>query len=297
MCSSAGCGRKPQGRRSSRARRAPSGGAITLLIILPLVLLLSYSFAPGGSTRADFSGGLTLENYADILGDFFYVGIVLRTIGIGVVVTVAAILIGWPLAFFLWRAPERWKTLLTVVVVAPLLISIPVRNYGWMVLLGDQGVLNSLLLRSGLIAQPLRLMYTDLAAIVGLTHVLMPFVVLSVQASLERIGPSLSEAARTLGASPARTVRHVVLPLSAPGLLAGGLLVFCVATSSYVTPAIMGPSGARYAAILIYQQFVSVFDWPRGATIAALLLLATLAVVLAALAVLNRRYNHLLRGA
>lgn len=276
---------------------APSGGAILLLLVAPLVLLLSYSFAPGGSTRADFSAGPTLENYADILGDFFYVGIVLRTVGIGIIVTLAAILTGWPLAFFLWRAPERWKTLLTVVVVAPLLISIPVRNYGWMVLLGDQGVLNSLLLRSGVIAQPLRLMYSDFAAIVGLTHVLMPFVVLSVQASLERIGPGVSEAARTLGASPARTVWHVVLPLSAPGLLAGGLLVFCVAASAYVTPAIMGPSGARYAAILIYQQFVSVFDWPRGATIAALLLLATLAVVLTALAVLNRRYGHLLRSA
>jgi putative spermidine/putrescine transport system permease protein len=262
----------------------------------PLALLLSYSFAPGGSTRADFSDGLTVENYVGILGDGFYLGIILKTLWLSVIVTVAAILVGWPLAYFLWKAPARFKTLLTVGVVAPLLISIPVRNYGWMVILGDTGLVNKVLLGFGLIAQPLRMMFTDLAVVIGLTHVLMPFVVLSVLATLERIPDELAEAARSLGASRLTAIRLIVVPLSMPGILAGATLVFCVAISSYVTPALMGPSGAKYSATLVYQQFVSVFDWPRGAALAAVLLAITALALVLILGSANRRYRHLMRS-
>src|SRR5215831_5764561 len=109
----------------------PAIVVLTILLITPVCILLSYSFAPGGSTRADFSEGLTLENYEAILGDFFYLSVILKTIWISVLVTAASLLIGWPLAYFLWRSSPRFKSLLTVAVVAPLLISIPVRNYGW----------------------------------------------------------------------------------------------------------------------------------------------------------------------
>ena len=119
---------------------APAVLVIGLCLAGPLALLLSYSFAPGGSTQADFSDGLTIENYVSILGDVFYLAIILKTLWLSVIITLAAVLVGWPLAYFLWRAPPRFKTLLTVVVVAPLLISIPVRNYGWMVILGDSGL-------------------------------------------------------------------------------------------------------------------------------------------------------------
>ena len=288
------------GDRISRPARlallAPAVLVIAVCLAGPLTLLLSYSFAPGGSTRANFSEGLTLENYIGVLGDTFYLGIILKTLWLSVIVTLAAILVGWPLAYFLWKAPERFKTLCTLGVVAPLLISIPVRNYGWMVILGDTGLINKALLAAGLIARPLRMMFTDFAVVIGLTHVLMPFVVLSVLATLERIPGHLTEAARSLGAGRLTAIRLIVLPLSMPGLLAGATLVFCVAISSYVTPALMGPSGAKYSATLVYQQFVSVFDWPRGAAIAAVLLVITAAALILVVGGANRRYRHLLRS-
>jgi putative spermidine/putrescine transport system permease protein len=213
-----------------------------------------------------------------------------------VIITLAAVLVGWPLAYFLWRAPPRFKTLLTVVVVAPLLISIPVRNYGWMVILGDSGLFNKILLWLGVIRQPLRIMFTDLAVVVGLTHVLMPFVVLSVLATLERIPADLAEAAQSLGANRFTAIRLVVVPLSMPGILAGATLVFCVAISSYVTPALMGPSGAKYSATLVFQQFVAIFDWPRGSAIATILLVITALALVLILGSANRRYRHLMRS-
>ena len=170
------------------------------------------------------------------------------------------------------------------------------RNYGWMVILGDTGVVNKALLGLGLIRQPLRMMFTDFAIVLGLTHVLMPFVVLSVLATLERIPDNLAEAAQSLGANRLRAILAVVVPLSMPGVLAGGTLVFCVAISAYVTPALMGPSGAKYSATLVYQQFVSTFDWPRGAAIATVLLAITVAALALVLGLANRRYRHLLRS-
>jgi putative spermidine/putrescine transport system permease protein len=270
---------------------------VTLVLLFgPIGLLASYSLAPGGSTRADFSDGLTLENYTEVLGDWFYLGIIGNTVWLSAIITFVSILIGWPLAYFIWRIPRKWKSLATIAVLAPLLISIPVRNYGWMVILGDTGLVNMTLMRLGLIASPLPLMFTNFATVVGLAHVLMPFVVLSVLASLERIAPHLVEAAQTLGASRLRAIWTVVAPLSMPGVLAGGLLVFCVAVSAYVTPALMGPSGAKYSSTLVYQQFVSTFDWPRGAAIAMVLLMITAGVLVALLALLNRLYGHVLRG-
>jgi putative spermidine/putrescine transport system permease protein len=283
-------------RKTRLALLAPAVLLIAVCLAGPVTLLLSYSFAPGGSTRADFSEGPTLENYVSVLGDAFYLGIILKTFWLSIVVTFCSIVLGWPLAYFLWKLPQRFRALCTLGVVAPLLISIPVRNYGWMVILGDTGVINKAMLSLGFIRQPLRLMFTDAAVVVGLTHVLMPFVVLSVLATLERIPDHLTEAARSLGASRLTAIRLIVFPLSMPGLLAGATLVFCVAVSSYVTPALMGPSGAKYSATLVYQQFISVFDWPRGAAIAAVLLVITAMALIVMVGSANRRYRHLLRS-
>lgn len=283
-------------RRLRLALLAPAVLVVVLLLAAPLGALLSYSFAPGGSTRADFANGVTLENYAGILNDWFYLAIILKTLWYSLIVTAASIALGWPLAYFLWKAPSRVKTLLTVAVVAPLLISIPVRNYGWMVILGDTGIVNMALMALGFIEQPLKMMYTNFAVVLGLTHVLMPFVVLAVLATLERIPANLAEAAQSLGASPVIAVAAIVVPLSAPGVIAGASLVFCVAVSSYVTPALMGPSGAKYSATLVYQQFVSAFDWPRGAAIAAVLLAITIFTLLFILGIASRRFAHLTRS-
>lgn len=283
--------------RSARlALLAPALLLLAMMLAGPLGYLLSFSIAKGASTKADFSSGLTAANYIGVLGDGFYLGIMGGTVLISLVVTAVSILIGWPLAYFLWRAPERFKTLLTVAVVAPLLVSIPVRNYGWLIVLGDSGLVNQLLIAAGLIVRPARLMYTHFAVVVGLSHVLMPFVVLAVLAALERVPANLTEAAETLGASRLRAVLHVVLPLSLPGVLAGATLVFCVAVSSYVTPALMGPSGANYSATLVYQQFLSAFNWPRGAALSGVLLAITAGALLLVLGWANRRWRRLLGG-
>jgi putative spermidine/putrescine transport system permease protein len=275
---------------------APAGCLLGVFLAGPMAYLLPYGLLVNRGMRTSFAGGFTLANYTIVLGDGFYLAILARTVAMGLAVTVCSIATGWPLAYFLSRVGPRWKSLLILGVVAPLLISIPVRNYGWIVILGDNGVLNGILRWLGLIGEPIQLMFTHAAVVIGLTHVLMPFVVLSVLAALDRIGPDLSEAAETLGAGRLAVIRHVLLPLTLPGIAAGATLVFCVAVSAYVTPALMGPSGARYAPVIVYQQFISAFNWPRGTAIASVLLVITALAVTAFLALLNRRHAHLMRA-
>jgi len=273
----------------------PAGVLLGIFLAGPLGYLLPFGFLVNHGMRTSFAGGFTLRNYTIVLADGFYLTILLRTVLMALAVTVCSLVIGWPLAYFLSRVGPRWKSLLTLAVVAPLMISIPVRNYGWIVILGDNGLFNAALRSLGLIDVPLQLMFTDLSVVIGLTHVLMPFVVLAVLASLDGIGPTLSEAAETLGAGRIAVIRHVLLPLTMPGIAAGATLVFCVAVSAYVTPALMGPSGARYAPVLVYQQFLSAFNWPRGTAIATVLLVITGIAVTVFLALLNRRHAHLMR--
>jgi putative spermidine/putrescine transport system permease protein len=268
---------------------APAGLLLGVLLAGPLAMLLPYGFLPNRGMRTSFDNGLTLANYAIVLGDSFYLAVLARTLAMSVCVTVASVLVGWPLAYFLWNTGPRWKSLASLAVVAPLLVSIPVRNYGWMVILGDHGLINAALMGAGLLREPIPMMYTDAAVVIGLTNVLMPFVVLSVLASLDQMSPNLSEAAETLGASRMEVIRCVLLPLTLPGIVTGATLVFCIAISAYVTPALMGPSGARYAPVVVYQQFISAFNWPRGTAVATVLLLVTLAALALFLGRANRR--------
>jgi len=256
----------------------PAGLALAALLVAPLLYLLSYSLHQAVPGRMAVEPGLTLSTYARVLSDPFYLGVVVRTLALSLGATAICALLGFPLAYFLWRAPARWKGTLTLLVVAPLLISIVVRSYGWMVILGDSGVLNDALSALGLIDQPVAIMFTSLAVLIGLVHVQFPFMVLSILAGLERIDPDLLDAAATLGAPRPRAVLEIVLPLSVPGLVAGVTLVFSLCMTAFVTPTLMGGSGARVLTTLIYNQFVTVFNWPTGAAIAALLLVLCLGV-------------------
>ena len=256
----------------------PAGLALAALLVAPLLYLLSYSLHQAVPGRMAVEPGLTLSTYARVLSDPFYLGVVVRTLALSLGATAICALLGFPLAYFLWRAPARWKGTLTLLVVAPLLVSIVVRSYGWMVILGDSGVLNDALSALGLIDQPVAIMFTSLAVLIGLVHVQFPFMVLSILAGLERIDPDLLDAAATLGAPRPRAVLEIVLPLSVPGLVAGVTLVFSLCMTAFVTPTLMGGSGARVLTTLIYNQFVTVFNWPTGAAIAALLLVLCLGV-------------------
>lgn len=258
---------------------APALFVVIVILGVPVAYLISFSFLPPANEPTQ-AGVLTFTNYQRLLTDPFYRGVLAKTLRISVLSTAIATVIGYCLAHFLWRAHKRWRGVLTILVLCPLLVSIVVNSYGWMVLLGANGVINQALLGLGLIGKPLKLIHTDGAIIVGLVHIAIPFMVLSILAALERIDKELPEAAATLGANSFRVLWHVSLPLALPGIAAGTLIVFCLCMSAYVTPAVLGGSGPNFVTTLIYNQIVTLMDWRFGATLAALLLTVSLFVVL-----------------
>ncbi len=257
---------------------APALLLLVVLLVLPLGYLIHYSFheAPLGQVA---SGPATLANYREIFADAYYAKVLFKTIWMSALVTVAAFLIGYPVAYFMWRWVRRWRGLMTVVVLSPILVSIVVSAFGWTVLLGTHGLVNKALIAMSLVAQPIKIMHTDTAILIGLTHVALPFVILSVLAALERIDPLLKEAARTLGAPRWQVFRHVVLPLSLPGIISGTTLAFSLSMATYVAPAVLGGSGANFISTLIYHQLIVLLEWPLGAAVAAMLLVVALGIV------------------
>src|SRR5215831_1208377 len=247
------------------------GPLVVLLVVFfsaPLVLMLLTSFAHESFGQITWQP--TLHQYARFFSDTFYLGVLGDTLLLGIIATVAALLMGYPLAWHLARTQSRLKPFLLVLVLSPLLVGIVIRCYGWMILLADRGLINATLVEHGWIRRPLPLMYNRFGVTVALLHVFLPFMVLSLTGVLKRLDPHLLEAAMTLGASPARAFLEVTLPLSLPGILAGSLLVFSLAISSFVVPILLGGFKVQVLPMIIYEQMLSVF------------LLLPLAVVVAA---------------
>ncbi|WP_304306505.1 ABC transporter permease [Pseudacidovorax intermedius] len=271
------------------ARRRPPVGllvlpGLALLVLglfLPLGQVLWMSLNPPEPGVIAPVAELTLDNYARLMRSDFYLGIVGRTLWLSALTTLLTAVFGMVLGLSVWRARPSVRGLLLVMILAPLLVSIVARTYGWVVLLGDKGALNSVLMALGLTDEPLRIMYTQPAVLIGLVHVFLPFMVLSLLGALDRIDPLLTEAAATLGASRWHVFRHVILPLAVPGLASGTIIVFSLSMSSYVTPALMGGSRSGLMTTFIYQQFSVTMNWHFGATMVAVLLAATLALLLA----------------
>lgn len=294
--------RKPRPARrlasTDRPYRAWSAGWFTLLVpglvvlslvfVLPLVFLAANSLHPGAG-MGQVGPEWTLANYVRFLGDPFYLGILVDTMVIGLIVVSICAVIGYPVAYFLARTRSRWRGTLTFIVIAPMLISVVVRNLGWLPVLGDSGLINWLLLSTGLTAQPVKLVYNLTGVIIGLVHALSPFMILSLVTVIRRIEPELEEAAINLGAGPFETFWRVVLPLSRPGLLAGGLLVFTLSVAAYITPAMMGGKRVLVMAVYVEQQIRSVLNYPFGATAAVVLLAVTTLCTLLALRVGRER--------
>jgi putative spermidine/putrescine transport system permease protein len=274
-------------RRAGLLLLAPAVLLIAALLGAPLAWLVRFSIHAGQSGVTP-SGALTLGHYAKALGDGFYLGVFGRTLSMALLITLVSAVVSYPLAHGMWQAPRRWRAALTILALSPLLVSIVVSSYGWMVILGDRGVVNQALLALGLASAPVRLMYTDLAIVIGLVHIVMPFMTLSILAALEKIDPLLAEAAATLGASRLAVLWHVTLPLALPGIGAGTTIVFSLAISAYVTPAVLGPSGSNFITTLIYHQFTQLMNWPFGAALAALLLCLSLGVVFGYMRLLTR---------
>ncbi|MBU6189265.1 MAG: ABC transporter permease [Betaproteobacteria bacterium] len=254
-----------------------------------LLLSLSTGFRPGDGWETLLSGPLGFDHYRRMLGDGFVLGRLIRTLAVSAAVTVLTLAMGIPLALACWQSRGPLRNLLVYASVLPLLISVVVSAYGWSVLLGRKGLINEALTALGLISQPLKLMHSDLGIVIGLTHILLPFMVLSVLASLERIPRALLEAASTLGANRWRTHLLITLPLARSGLRSGVLLVFTLAMCAFVTPAVLGGNGTPVFPMVIYEQFSASFQWAYGAALSIMLLIVMLLLVAGFLALSGTR--------
>lgn len=259
-----------------------------LAVPLALVFLVSFfDFEFYGGMQQAFS----LENYVDILTDGYYYEIYARTFGVAVAVTLACLVLGTAEAYVLSRMANPWKGLFLMVVLGPLLISVVVRTLGWALLFGSTGLVSKTLLALGLISSPVSLMYSSVGVAIALTHVLVPFMVIAVWASLQRINPSTEAAALSLGASHFTMIRRVIVPQVMPGILSGSIMVFAMAASAFATPAIIGGRRLKTVATAAYDEFLNTLNWPLGAALAMLLLVATVVVLLAANRMVERRYG------
>jgi putative spermidine/putrescine transport system permease protein len=211
----------------------------------------------------------TLANYVAFASDPFHYKAFLTTLRIGLIVTVTALLLGYPVAYLL--AVSRRKHLLLFLIVLPLMMDVLVRAYGWIVLLSRSGLVNRVFVATGMFARPMQFLGTETAVVLELLHEVLPFMILPIAGVLQRIDPALREAAVGLGAAPFTAFLRVTLPLSLPGLLAGTLLTFSLAMSAFVAPLVLGGGRVPMMSILIQQQMTMLLNWPAGAAQAVVL--------------------------
>lgn len=251
---------------------------LIVLYILPAGIMFSYSFwALDENYR--LAPTWNLGQYQYFASQATYFKILARSFQMAFVNTIICILIGYPLAYFLSRfAKGRWKNLLLVMLIAPSWTSFLIRVYSWMLILGDNGLINFVLRGLGLIGQPLPLLFNQSSVQIALLYVYLPYTLLPIYASLEKINPALLEAAQALGATPFRSFLRVTLPLSGPGIIAGAMITFIPTLGEYVAPAILGGLSGYMYGNLIGEQF-KIFDWPLGAAMAAILLACVLVLM------------------
>jgi len=264
------------------------------LMLGPIAFFAVFFLAPFGLLVVESfthpDGGATLANYLTVLGDAYYWKALLNTLLISLWVTVVCFLLGYPLAYFLvFHVRRAWiRRFIYVLLVTPLFTSNIVRAFGWIVILGRRGVVNSSLLAVGLIQQPLEILYSKLSIVIGLSYILLPVMALSVCSVLQSVDRSLIEAARDLGARPSRAFLAVTFPLSVPGVIAGSIIVFALSVSAYVIPSILSGGREMVTPILIFQQYTATFRPDIGATLSIVLLAVTLLLIGAYLSLFER---------
>jgi ABC-type spermidine/putrescine transport system permease subunit I len=264
----------------------PYGAYLLVFLVLPFVnvaLLSVYLHSPTKIAVEEF----TATNYAK-LWEVYYATLFLRTLRLSLVVTVVCAVLGYPVAYFLARSTSRIMTLGLFLLIMPLLVSTVIRVFGWLVILGSEGLVNQGLRLLGA-RESVRLLHTEGAVIIGLAQQTMPFMVLPIMAAIERISPSLEEAARNLGANWGQMFVRTILPLSMPGLLSGSLLVFSVSMSAFVTPALMGGRRERMVGQQIYEEVLTAYNWPGAASLTIVLSVLMVGLVCLALWATGRR--------
>lgn len=262
------------------------------LLAAPLLFFAAFFLFPlavvlTASATAPKTGEFTVAHYVRVLLDAYHWDILFLTLRIALVTTAVAMLLGYPLAYYLVRIVEiRWlRRICIILLVIPLFTSNIVRSFGWMVLLGRVGIVNETLQGIGIIERPIRFLGSETGIVIGLVYILLPFVVLTAGNAIAAIDRRLEEAAGDLGAGPGQRFLTIVWPLSLPGLLSGAVIVFTLAVSAYVTPALLSSGRVTVFSMLIYQQYASVFDFHYGGALSVVLLVATLLLLWGAAAI------------
>jgi ABC-type spermidine/putrescine transport system permease subunit I len=248
----------------------PAVPALILLFcffLFPVVRMLGFSVEAG-----------SFEWFAKALGEGLYLRVFWSTFEIAILVTLFCLLLGYPLGFLMATTTPGWATVGFIFVLLPLWTSVLVRTYAWMVLLGRSGVVNSTLVKTGIISEPLPLLYNLSGVLIGMVHVLLPFMVLPIYGAVRRVDPAIVAAAEGLGASNARIFRRIYLPLTLNGVFAGAVIVFVLSLGFFITPALLGGGKVMMIAVLIEQEVRQTLNWPFAAALATVLLAATLLV-------------------
>ncbi|RCS22705.1 ABC transporter permease [Phyllobacterium salinisoli] len=268
----------------SRSPAAPwllvSPGAVLFLglVLVPLVLTVILSFLTYNYDTG-IGDSYTLAHYGRVLSDSYYLEIFWRTLRLAFLTTLLCALIGAPEAYILSRMRSPWRSIFLLVIIGPLLVSVVVRAFGWSMLLGSTGLVNAAL---GVLALgPVRLLYTETAIVIALVHVMLPFMVIPVWTALQKLDPMVETAAWSLGASRFAALRRVVMPQVSIGLLSGSLIVFGLSASAFAIPGLLGGRRLKMAATLVYDEYMQELNWPMGAAIAIIVLLANLVIMLA----------------
>ncbi|SOC35807.1 ABC-type spermidine/putrescine transport system permease subunit I [Rhizobium subbaraonis] len=256
---------------------APGVAWLVTFMVVPCLLVLSYAFFQRG-VWGGIEYTFTLENFARV-ADPLYARIFLNSARIALTTTAIAILIAYPAAYAIARAPRTRQPILLFFAVLPFWSNYLIRTYAWIVLLNREGLINNLLRSMGYTGEPLSLLYTEAAVITGLVYNYLPFVILAIYSTLSRLNPELMEASRDLGAGPVRTFLRVTLPLSLPGVAAGGVFVFVLSIGNFVTPALLGGGRFQMVGNLVYDQFLTANDWPFGAALGAALIVTMIVLL------------------
>jgi putative spermidine/putrescine transport system permease protein len=250
---------------------APTVLVIALVLLGPVIGTLASTF---GTRQGVFAP------YIRFLSSGFSQTVLWRTLEMALLTTAISILIGFPTAYVIARSRSAWRSVLIVAAVFPLLTSTVVRSFAWMVILGRNGLINKALLGLGITAEPVSLLYTQTAVVIGLVYLFTPLMILSLVGVLENIEPDLLQASNSLGAGPRATFMQVILPLATPGLIVGAVLVFTGSFTAYTTPQLLGGQRQTVLATLLYQRAMVSFDWIGASTIAAIMVVITVTVVL-----------------
>ncbi len=268
---------------------APALALFFGLLLLPLALTLVLSLNVFDYEVGVKGGEWTLAQYANLVTDSYFYEIFLRTFWISALVTLLCVLIGVPEAYILSRMGTPWRSIFLILILTPLLISVVVRAFGWSLLLGADGLINQAIQALG--GRPIKMLYTPFAVILALVHVMLPFMIIPVWTSLQKLDASAEQAALSLGATQAQVMRMVVLPQVMPGVLSGTLIVFGLSASSFAIPGLLGGRRLKMVATVVYDQYLSELNWPMGAAIAVALLLINLLVMLSWNRLVEGRYK------